>query len=223
MGMKKCVVVASGEATREILAEALKAKEFEAVLLPSLAELHHTLETTRVSGILLELKSAIVAHERDKVAARPILGLYPSARFRCAGNQILIAGETLDGFVERCQRFQPRPIRRSERKERYIAVYLATDETFNDAEKSVTVNVSDKGLFVYSVREWAVGSRVWLRALRDEVVVCGIVCSNRPWGNNVNLPGIGLQIESGESSAIWKDEIVPNSNGGHSRMGTDTL
>ncbi len=217
--MRKCVVVAFGEATRDILAATLKTKGIEAVPLASLADLHRTLKTTRVSGILLEFRSAIVAQERDKEAAKTILELYPSAKFRCAESQILIAGETLDSFVERCERFEPRFIRRSERKEKYIAVYLAAGETFKGAERTVTVNVSDRGLFVYSMREWTVGSRVWLRALGDEIVVCGVVCSYRPWGNNVSLPGIGLQIESGESSVIWKNEVVPIQNDRHSADG----
>ncbi len=82
------------------------------------------------------------------------------------------------------------------RKVSYLAVYLSADESFEDAEKVVTTNISPSGCFVYSAREWEPGSRVWLIFFGDEAVVCGTVCSSLPWGNNKLLPGIGIRLDT---------------------------
>ena len=82
------------------------------------------------------------------------------------------------------------------RESKFLAVYLSADETFADAEKVVTSNVSDRGCFVYSARQWALGSRVWPRFPGVEGVFCGNVCSIRPWGNNKFLPGVGVSLDT---------------------------
>ena len=78
---------------------------------------------------------------------------------------------------------------------RYLAVHRSADGKFEDAEKVVTANVSDHGCFVYSIREWSAGDRVWLRFLGDEADICGTVRSWRPWGNNKTMPGIGIKLD----------------------------
>jgi hypothetical protein len=196
MDLKRCVVVARSDATRDFLADSLKSMGMDAVLLASPEELRGTLEVVPVCGILLELTSAITASVQDKKAIQEFFELYPSAKFRLVNYQVLIVGETLDGFVCRCRQFEPRLIRKSPRKDSYLAVYLSADETFKDAEKVVTVNVSNGGYFVYSVREWRVGSHVWLRFPGDEAIIRGTVRSFRPWGNNKLLPGAGIEVDA---------------------------
>jgi hypothetical protein len=193
--MKTCVVVALNEKTRDFIAVSLKTLEMKAVLLSSLGELRGTLGTVSVCGILLELASAITASEQDKKDTAELFELYPFAKFRLLDNTVRILGDTLPGFVDKCRRFNPRTIRRGMREVRYLGVYLSADETFKDAEKVVTANISPGGCFVYSAREWGVGSRVWLKYFGDEAVVCGTVCSSQPWGNNKLLPGIGIRLD----------------------------
>lgn len=194
--MKTCVVVALDEKTRDFIAASLKALNMEAVLLASLGELRSALETSSVCGILLELATAITASTRDKEDTPELLELYPFAKFRLLNNEVRILGDSLPGFVDKCRQFKPRPIRRAIREVSYLAVYLSADETFEDAEKVVTANISPGGCFVYSSRIWGVGDRVCLKFLGGEAVVCGTVCSSRPWGNNKLLPGIGIRFET---------------------------
>lgn len=193
--MKTCVVVAHNGTTRDFVADLLKSMEIDAVLLASLGNLRSTLEKTPVCGILLELTTAITASATDKRDTQEHLELYPSAKFRLAGDQVLILGGTLEQFVARCGQFAPRKIRKEARDNRFLAVYLSADETFQDAEKTVTANMSDSGCFVCSAREWQVGGRVWLKFLGNEIAICGTVCSTRSWGNNKFLPGIGIEVD----------------------------
>jgi hypothetical protein len=193
--MKTCVVIAASETTQDFVAALLKSMYIDAVLLSSLGELRNTLEKAPVCGILLELTAAITASALDKKATKEFLELYPSAKFRLDGQQVLIPGDTLERFVSKCRQFAPRTIRAAIREARYLAVYLSADESFEDAEKAVTADISNRGCFVCSAREWSVGSRVWLKFLGKDRVIAGTVRSLRPWGNNKYLPGIGIQVD----------------------------
>jgi hypothetical protein len=92
---------------------------------------------------------------------------YLFGKFKLAENEVLILGkESLQSFVHECQQFNPRTLRKDARHSAYLAVHLCAAAKFEDAEKVATVNVSDRGCFVYSIREWSAGDRVWLRFSR---------------------------------------------------------
>jgi hypothetical protein len=194
--MKTCLVVALNKKTRNFVAFSLNSLDMDAVLLESLGEMRGTLETASVCGILLELGTFITASPRDKKETEELFELYPFAKFRLIENEVRILGDTLPGFVDKCRQLKPRPIRSGVREVKYLAVFLSADETFANAEKVVTTNISPGGCFVYSVRQWSVGSRVWLMFLDHQPVVCGTVCSSQPWGNNLHLPGIGIRLDT---------------------------
>jgi hypothetical protein len=198
MEMHTCVVVAQNQANREFLGSLLKASGLDAVLLASLGELSVTLGTVAVCGILVELASVVTASTNDKKVNLELLEYYPCAKFRFDHGQILMVGETFEQFVGRCLQFQPRTRRLSERKTLHFAVFLSADESFAHAEKSVTVNLSDKGVFVYSALEWEVGKRVWLKFPGDTRAIRGTVRSYQPWGCSKSFPGIGIEIDAGQ-------------------------
>jgi len=202
MNKMTCVVIATSDATREFVAASLTSNGMDVVSLASLAELRNTLETVPVCGILLELTTAITASAHDKKKALEFFDLYPFDKFRHVGNQMLFIGETLAGFVEKCRQFEPRTIRKGLRTEKFLAVYLSADETFDDAEKAVTADISDGGCFICSGRDWSVGNQVWLKFLGVEAVDCGTVRMVRPWGNNEFLPGIGVRIDTNASGIV---------------------
>jgi hypothetical protein len=193
--MHQCVVVALSDATRNSLAHILKSRGIDSVLLASLADLNETLSNIPVSGILIELSSFIIASPQDKKVTQELLDLYPSAKFRFLDGQVLIVGKTLEEYLEECRLFPPRLLRKFPRKNIFVALYLSTDPTFLHAEKTVTINVSTEGYFVFSVGEWQIGDHIWLRFLDDDAILHGTIRSLQPWGNNQFLPGIGIQLD----------------------------
>jgi hypothetical protein len=200
MNTHRCAVVAGSEATRQLLAAYLEARGLCAVGMATLAELPATLASLPVSGILVELTASITASPLDKKAAQELIEFYPSAKFRVTNQQVLIVGETLNDFLERCLRFEARLTRKAVRADRFLAVYLSAGETCLNPEKAVTLNISASGCSLMSTRDWAIGDRVNLRFLDSGSSVCGTVRSFRPWGNNRHLPGIGIQFDPSPSS-----------------------
>lgn len=205
-----CVVVAHEETTRIFLATLLQSSGLETIFLTSLGELAATLATVPTSGVLLELASLVTASAKDKKAVQELLEYYPYAKFRFDRQQVLLLGETLEHFCAKCLQFAPRVTRKSVRREVHLAVLLSSSASFARAEKSVTINVSDQGIFVYSARKWKVGQHVWLQFPGDESVYLGIVRFYEPWGNSRSFPGIGIEFE--ETQTGWSDGIAPAEN-----------
>ena len=196
MGTAKCVVVALSEEVRTAVAAQLKSLGVDATLVASADELTAVLENIPACGILLEAITSIKASPHAKSAIQELSEFYLFGKFKLAEREVLILGkESLQSFVQECQQFNPRTLRKDTRQSAYLAVHLCADAKFEDAEKVVTTNVSDHGCLVYSIREWNAGDRVWLRFLGDDQDICGTVCSWRQWGNNKTMPGIGIKLD----------------------------
>jgi Tfp pilus assembly protein PilZ len=71
-------------------------------------------------------------------------------------------------------------------------------------ERTVTVDLSREGCFVFSVRDWKPGDSAWftIKELRDNTPICGLVRWCLKWGEGMRVPGIGLKFtEITESQA----------------------
>ena len=214
MEMMMCVVVAPSPDARNCIGSLLQARGMEVTLLASLEELPAILKTIPVCGILLEAMPSISSPRKGTESIHELVDLYPFATFRLAGKKVLVLGkaESLEEFVEQCRRFTPRVVRREARTIMHLAIHLSADNTFKDAEQTVTINVSNIGCFVYSIRKWTIGNRVWLRLLGDDLAISGTVCSWQPWGNNKLLPGIGIELDE-EFISGWAGELESNGLG----------
>jgi len=196
-----CVVIASDADVRSVIEAGLKHLGLDTRGISSLGELPAIVRDVPVGGILLELVTSLKSSAEEKEEAKEVLHLYPFARFRLVGDQINILGDgnSIEDFAARCRQAMPRVIRREARECRYLAVYLSADDGFEDAEKTVTINVSKGGCFVYSNREWRIGNCVWLRFLGQESAVSGTVRFWREWGNDEGIPGVGVKYDSAPS------------------------
>lgn len=203
--MVMCVVVALSANGRKTIATSLNSLGMEVTLLSSLEELPTVLKLTPVSGILIEAMISTEADGQGSESIQELIDLYPFATFRVVGREILVLGKapTLGGFAEQCRKFKARVIRREARTTTYMAVYLSPDPSFEDAEKVVTVNVSEGGCFVYSARNWRVGARVWLRLMGNDMAISGTVSSWQAWGNNKYVPGIGIKFDNQDAPFDW--------------------
>jgi len=195
------VVISNNEETLKAIIDAVKAEGVEAIAVNSLAELPPILKEVPTNGILLDLITSTRATAQEKLQTNDILQLYPHAKVKVVKNDVRILGESksLKQFVQSGMLFKARVIRKCDRPIRYTGVLLSNVEEFADAEKAVTLNITDGGCFVYSGNEWKVGDPVWLRFKENEDVVHGVVCWTHPWGNNKKMPGIGIKFEVSKS------------------------
>ena len=192
-----CLVIANGLAVQEVVAGIVSAAGLKPLLLAGLAEMTVVMQETAISGILLETATWVRGSHQERTAAQESLNLFRCAKFRIAGNQVFIIGQSLEDFLEQCRRATPRPLRKGVRLVKYYPVLLSRDPDFQDAEKTSTFNVSKGGCFVWSVREWEVGARVWLHFVGEETPLTGEVRFWFPWGEGETIPGIGIRLDAG--------------------------
>lgn len=189
------MVIASETYVRTVVEASLRHLGLDTRGVGSLGELAAIVRDLPVGGILLELVTSIKSSPEEKEVTNELAHVYPFARFRLVGQDIRILGEgnSLDGFAQRCLHFNPRILRREARNARHVAVYLSRKPGFEDAEKAVTINMSEGGCLVFSSREWEIGDPVWLRFPGDEIAISGTVRFWRAWGHK-GAPGIGVQF-----------------------------
>ena len=195
------VVVARDVGIQKFISSVLETVETGVVMLSALGELPEVLKTVPVNGILIDLITSTRSSLQEKQATNDLIQFYPSSRFKFVDNEVRMLGHgvTLEQFVSDCRLVEPRTIRKSERKIRYIALLLSANGDFDAAEKTVTINVSEEGCFVFTAGEWGVGDRVWLRLLDNDCVLTGTVCLWQSWGNNKKMPGIGVRLDFSET------------------------
>ena len=195
--MLALVIVAKNEDTLKKIAETVQAEDVRAITTRSLAELPEILREVPISGLLLDLVTSTKSTAQEKLDTNDLLQLYPHAKFKVVGTEVRILGESnsLQQFIRDCRSFTPRIIRRSKRFTQHIGALLSRDSTFSAAEKTVTINFSNGGCFMYSAGDWQVGERIWLRFIENDCVVQGTVRWIQPWGNNKKLPGIGIEFD----------------------------
>jgi hypothetical protein len=198
--MTMVVVVANNEKKRKAIIKALENDGGSAIELSSLAELQAVLKEVPVCGIILDLITSTKATAQEKLETNSLIQLYPNLKVKVVEDDLITLGNgmSMKKFVQDCQSFKPRTIRKSIRRDRHIAFLLSSDNKFTVAEKVVTLNISDDGCFIYSTNDWQEGDRVWLHFIDNECVMSGIVCWWQPWGNNKKMPGIGIRFDVNE-------------------------
>ncbi len=188
------IVIANSEEKQKITLAAIQSTGHDTTLLASLSELPELLKTIPASGILIDLITSTKASSAEKESTNDLIQLYPHVKVKIVDGEVLVLGGglTLGQFVQNCNTFKPRTIRKSERRIRHIPFLLSEDSEFIKPEKTVTLNIADGGCFIYSTGEWTVGARVWLRFIDNDKVMTAIVRWWQPWGNNKKMPGIGV-------------------------------
>ena len=172
-------------------------------------ELRSAIIETPCHGVMVDLKAKIKSSKEEKEFAHEILELYPVVQVKWEPDTGEIrtlyfgqakGGGTLEEFIENeCGSFKPRAIRTSHRKKIHYNVILSKESGIsqNAVEKTVTMDVSKGGCFIYSGDEWQVSSNAWLiiKELEDDTPIRSVVRWAIPWGESMRIPGIGVNFE----------------------------
>lgn len=162
------------------------------------------------NGIVIDIPTKIKALSDHKDLVYSILDRFPVIQVNVdpRGRRIraLLYGQHertggLEDLVrEYCWYTPPRKLRSEERKPLHYNVLLSTKRHFNPETliRTVTMDVSLNGCFLFSSARFQVGARVWMRFmdLYDKTAVIGVVRHKRNWGKAMIIPGIGVEFET---------------------------
>jgi len=204
----KLLLIAEKGLSRSAYVEVLHDLDAEVDCISSPDELTGALVDAPYSGLLIDVPTMIRCEcsDKNRIMDRfPVLRLMYNPKY--GGIRGLAQGGTvrdnrdLSEFVLReCVPFLPRSIRVASRQEIVFNVILYDEPNMLDkgGERTITVNVSEHGCFVYSVTDWVVDNPAWIvvRELEDQTPIEILVRWRRVWGDTMLFPGIGASFES---------------------------
>jgi len=165
---------------------------------------------TPFSGILLDMPILIKSSVSDKAAIEDTLKALPSAYLNIApatdAIKLLIATGTrgsaknLEEFAHLCKAFTPRQVRPNNRYPLHLKALVSSTVSQDPPEKSVTLNVSPEGCFLFSSRgDLLAGHTVIIEftGIDDHTTIKATVCWLSRWGAEGHvIPGIGVRFDS---------------------------
>ncbi|MCE5248038.1 MAG: PilZ domain-containing protein [Candidatus Polarisedimenticolia bacterium] len=173
-------------------------------------EMRETLFREPVNGLALDVPTLVAADRIGKGIIRHLVDLYPVVRVRwdaAAGKAFaLYFGKTegelggLGTFVARdCAVFRARKLRSEARIAASLPALLCRGPAFDaaSASKTVVVDVSLSGCFLYCVEPWEAGERATfvLPDVAGAAPIAGVVRRVVPWGDPYSMPGIGVRFD----------------------------
>lgn len=208
--IKLLLIVEKGMARDAYLGELFKLG-VEVDCIESPEQLRDHMYDSPYNGLLIDVPTMIRAEGSGKNHVTQIMERFPVLRLLYNPEQGGIRGlshgstvrdnKSLESFVlNECLTFPARSIRKVRRAELVLNVLLANrpDLLGTDAERTVTVNVSEQGCFIYSSREWDAVDPAWIvvNELEDKTPIELQVHWTRVWGQSNRLPGIGTSYAS---------------------------
>jgi len=208
MNMRLILVCKEGPARDAYLRETASLG-VEVDTVDSFGDLFKTMMINAYSGVMVDVVTSVRASRDEKTIAQDILDAFPIVQLRwdSATNQISVISQgnlsgngILPNFIhEECRSFSPRAIRLDVRKTIHLNIVMCRQEQINasNMERSVSVNISKGGCFLYSSRDWSHTSEVWfiVNELHDKTPILGEIKWRQPWGKSMAIPGIGISLK----------------------------
>ncbi len=189
--------------------DACKGQDARIDVASSFEGLYKAITKIPYNGILIDMPTKVVTLRKDKEMVDSILKQYPVARLTLNNksgqlsvfysNQIAGSG-TLDDFLaQQCRSFTARIIRSDLRRDVVFNVILSKSINISDenSERTVTINISRGGCFIFSIDDWEVNNDAWftIKELTDQTPIRGQVKWKVDWGSKMSIPGIGVKFK----------------------------
>jgi len=214
----RILLIAMENGERNIYCEAIRGLGVKVSAVPSLKGLNADVTDLYFHGVVIDMPTKIYALKNDREFIYSTLRKFPAAHVSIEkeSGQIRVfypgqdPGATLLDFInDKCRPFTPRRLAYHIRKEIHFNVILSKDRgsRISTSEKTVTVDVSEKGCFLFSVQDWAPGDTAWLTVveLSDRTPIGAQVCRYVRWGTAMQVPGIGVKFK--EINGLQTKEI----------------
>ena len=205
----RILLIAMENGERSIYCKAIRGLGVKVSAVPSLKGLNADVTDLYFHGVVIDMPTKIYALKNDKEFIYSTLRKFPAAHVSLEkeSRQIRVfypgqdPGATLLDFINgKCRPFTPRRLGYHIRKEIHFNVILSKDRGsgISNSEQTVTVDVSEKGCFLFSVQDWAPGDTAWLTVmeLSDMTPRSAEVCRCVKWGTAMQVPGIGVSFKA---------------------------
>ncbi len=212
----KVILVCSEGDVKKIYLDHIKPLGVEVHTVSSLGGLHKLLTKNSYNGLMIDIKSKIKSPYSEKILTHDILDLFPVVQLKYDEKTGIIqtlyfgqssGGGTIDDFINReCRAFQARSIRSSLRKEIHFNIILSKNGDFSqeNTRRSITIDVSNGGAFIYSTDSWKIEEEVMfvIKELKDNRPIQGELRWIRSWGETMQIPGIGIRFKKIHESQL---------------------
>jgi hypothetical protein len=201
-------LVARSESRIQTYREALELRGFACQPANELKDLPALTCRLLFNGVLLDMPIITKASTAEKTQLEDILKALPSAYLNIApatdSIKLLMAdnhhgmARSLDEFLAICSAFTPRLVRPNDRVSLHLNAQLTGCGHTDQAEQTVTLNVSSQGCFLFSTHPGhQPGQQVQVRfvGLEDQTPISCTIRWVRPWGACHQMPGIGVTFE----------------------------
>ena len=208
MSIKVILVCKEGASRQAYLNEAKKIG-FEVDTVSTFGELFQAMINNPYQGVMVDLVTSMKSSREEKGVAQEILDVFPLVQLKFENETGTIhtisfgnssGSSSLTDFINsECRIFSPRAIRLSARKSINFNVVMSKEESMNEKllERTVTVNASQGGCFLFSSQDWSNTTNVWftLNELQDKSPIKGDIRFVVSWGKNMAIPGIGISFK----------------------------
>jgi len=209
MDIRVLLLTKEGEA-REHYEEALHNMGVSFDTVTSLTELEAAIKQQTYNGILMDVVAKLKGTAQEKEKIHQILDsrVFPVVRLKWDAKRKQIhslvdethnEADGLTYFINRmCRSFEARSARVHPRLPLQFNLLLAesVEGLEKEPERTVTVNISQSGMYIYSRRKWIKDEEAWftIKEFDDDSPICGSVEWYLPWGMAMKYPGIGVNF-----------------------------
>ncbi len=223
MDRLRILLVAAPGDNRGVYLQAMKDYDLDCDVAESLHEISLNHNKIKYNGFLIDIPTLLRSTATDKAEANLLSDNFPVMRLSYKASEGIRCiptgkfsghGNSLDSFFKgSCLNFTARSLRGTKRANKVLNVLLNRDinSPKSHLEKSVALNFSAEGCFLYSVSRWKKGDHLWLAfmELAEKTPIKSEVLWVVPWGVKSQMPGIGLKFLSlSEEQADQIDELI---------------
>ncbi len=212
----KVILVSQEGAPREAYLNALKQLDVEVDAVSTFSEIYKSLSANYYSGVLVDFKTKMKGRGNERDLANDVLDQFPfvQLKFEEETGEIrsLYAGQTvgsgtMESFIdEECRPMEARRIRLDTRSNIHFNIIISalSDGSGKEIDRTVTIDVSKGGCFIYTTCELEIGTRLKMifKELENEKPIIGEVRWMKPWGEEMRIPGAGIKFDDIRESQL---------------------
>lgn len=211
----KVILYCKETSTREIYINELEHLAANYKVADTFSELKEMVKQNRYNGILVDVGTIMRAPKKDRLNFQRLKDLFPVVQLNWNKLEKSIGtlfygkssdSDDLESFISReCIPFKPRSIRKEDRRRICLNTIISRETSFKkDVERTVTIDLSKTGCFIYSASNWIIAEKVWFmfKEVGLKTPIKGRIRRIIPWGKSMSLPGIGISFENIDEAQI---------------------